>query len=194
MLSSAVREITEYHRSYPLRSGMPREELKSRLQITTRIFNALAAHLTAGNQLIEISLRRDLPGMSSIPVVQHPDHKVRYSPDQQKQVDVLMAKFKAQPYAPPTIKDCLAALGDDLYAALIDAGSLMPVSDEVVFRWEDYQTMVSELRRILTQHGTIQIAQVRDHFNTTRRYILAFMEHLDAIGITVREGDVRKLK
>jgi selenocysteine-specific elongation factor len=144
MLSSAVREITDYHRSYPLRSGMPREELKSRLQIATRIFNALLAHLIAGNQLIEISLRRDLPGMSSIPVVQHPDHKVRYSPDQQKQVDVLMAKFKSQPYVPPTVKDCLDALGDDLYAALIDAGRLMPVSSEVVFRWEDYQTMVSE--------------------------------------------------
>jgi len=194
MLSSAVREITDYHHSYPLRSGMPREELKSRLQITTRIFNALLAHLIAGNQLIEISLRRDLPGISSIPVVQHPDHKVRYSPDQQKQVDVLMAKFKSQPYVAPTVKDCLDALGDDLYAALIDAGRLMPVSSEVVFRWEDYQTMVSELRRILTQQGTIQIAQVRDHFNTTRRYVLALMEHLDAIGITVREGDVRKLK
>jgi len=41
---------------------------------------------------------------------------------------------------------------------------------------------------------SITAAQVRDHFNTSRRYVLAFLEHLDAIGVTIREGDTRRLK
>jgi selenocysteine-specific elongation factor len=41
---------------------------------------------------------------------------------------------------------------------------------------------------------TLTVAQVRDHFTTSRKYALALMEHLDAIGVTVREGDARKLK
>jgi selenocysteine-specific elongation factor len=35
---------------------------------------------------------------------------------------------------------------------------------------------------------------VRDRFKTSRRYALAFLEHLDATGITIREGDVRRLR
>ncbi|RPJ51384.1 MAG: hypothetical protein EHM21_02865, partial [Chloroflexi bacterium] len=30
--------------------------------------------------------------------------------------------------------------------------------------------------------------------NTTRRYVLAFLEHLDSAGITLRQGDARKLR
>ena len=42
--------------------------------------------------------------------------------------------------------------------------------------------------------AAITVADVRDLFDTSRRYALALMEHLDAIGVTVRLGDARKLK
>jgi selenocysteine-specific elongation factor len=42
--------------------------------------------------------------------------------------------------------------------------------------------------------GRISLAEVRDLFQTSRRYIQALLEHLDAIGVTIREGDFRKLK
>ena len=38
------------------------------------------------------------------------------------------------------------------------------------------------------------MAEARDLFNTSRKYILPLMEHLDAIGVTVRDGDFRRLK
>jgi selenocysteine-specific elongation factor len=54
--------------------------------------------------------------------------------------------------------------------------------------------MIADVHSLLAQNGTITAAQVRDHFNTSRRYALAFLEHLDVIGVTLREGDVRRLK
>ena len=36
--------------------------------------------------------------------------------------------------------------------------------------------------------------EVRDMLDTTRKYIQALLEHMDAIGITMRDGDARKLK
>ena len=68
------------------------------------------------------------------------------------------------------------------------------LSAEVVFRRVDYEKMISEVRRLLQTRGTLTAAEARDHFNTSRRYILAFLEHLDAIGVTQRDGDVRRLK
>jgi len=77
---------------------------------------------------------------------------------------------------------------------MVELEILIPVSSEVVFQRQDYDQMVVEVRDLLQKNGTISAAQVRDHFHTSRRYVLAFLEHLDEIGVTVREGDVRRLK
>jgi selenocysteine-specific elongation factor len=109
-------------------------------------------------------------------------------------VQALLAKFTAAPYSPPSIKEAQSEVGEDLYAALVDLDILLPVSAEVVFRRQDYESMVAEVRRKLEQQGTITAAQVRDIFDTSRKYALAFLEYLDQEGITVREGDFRRLR
>jgi selenocysteine-specific elongation factor len=40
----------------------------------------------------------------------------------------------------------------------------------------------------------LTVAQFRDMFDTSRRYALAFLEHLDSTGVTQRDGDLRRLK
>ena len=35
-----LQEVEDYHKNYPLRRGIPREELKSRLKLSARLFNA----------------------------------------------------------------------------------------------------------------------------------------------------------
>jgi selenocysteine-specific elongation factor len=53
---------------------------------------------------------------------------------------------------------------------------------------------VDQVRAYLIEHKTITVAQVRDLFNTSRKYALALMEYLDAQGITKRLGDERTLR
>ena len=52
----------------------------------------------------------------------------------------------------------------------------------------------SKVVQLVAGGKTLTVAQVRDHFTTSRKYALALMEHLDAIGVTVRDGDARRLK
>jgi selenocysteine-specific elongation factor len=179
----AVHEVEAYHRSAPLRRGMPREELKSRLKTPVRLFNAIL-HKLVGDGLLEEA------GTS----VYRPGHAIRFDPQQQRHVDGLLAKFAASPYAPPTVKDCTAEVGEDVFNAMIDLGMLVSIPPEVVFRREDYERMVADVRSLIEKQGLVTAAQVRDHFNTSRRYVLALLEHLDATGVTVREGDARRLK
>ena len=54
--------------------------------------------------------------------------------------------------------------------------------------------MVTELRALFSENETLTVAQVRDHFQTSRRYMLAFLEYLDSQGITSRKGDARIMK
>ncbi len=179
----AARELDAYHRAYPLRRGMPREELKSRLKIASpRLFNA-AVRRWAGDQVLE----------ESGALVWRPGHAIRLTAQQQAQADRLLAKFAQAPFSPPTIKDAQAEVGEDVYQALVDLGKLVPVSSEVVFRRQDYERMIDLVREHFAREETLSAAQFRDQLNTTRRYVLAFLEHLDAIGVTARNGDVRKI-
>jgi selenocysteine-specific elongation factor len=176
-------EVEQYHRAFPLRRGLPREELKSRLKLTPRLFNAALRLWLAGNHLVEIGQ-----------LLARPAYKVQWTPAQQSLVERLLAKFEANPYAPPTVKDCQAELGEELYMALVDLGDLFPVSPEIVFRKTDYTDLVTAVQSHLEREGTLTLAQLRDQFNTSRKYAQAFLEHLDATGLTLRDGDFRRLR
>jgi selenocysteine-specific elongation factor len=189
-----TKEIKSYQKSYPLRLGIPREMLKSRLNLSPREFNDVISEIISEGSFCETYIRHDLPGLSPVPVIHQPGQKILFSTEQQSLIDTLIDKFASEPYAPPTIKTCITEAGEDIYNALVDLGKLIPVSEEVVFRWDDYQGMVTKVHEIIAERGTVSVAQVRDRLKTSRRYVLAFLEHLDAIGVTVRKGDVRKLK
>lgn len=182
--AKAAQEVESYHRSFPLRPGMPREELKSRLKITApRLFNAAVRRWTAEGLLVE-----------SGSLVWRPGYSIRFTPQQQARIDSLLARFARSPFAPPSIKESQAEVGEDVYEALVGQGALFPVSADVVFRKQDYQQMVALVQKHFEREETLTAAQFRDQLNTSRRYVLALLEHLDAIGVTVRQGDVRRLR
>ena len=172
-----------FHETHPLRRGMPREELKSRLKMSPHFFNIVLNKLATENKLIEGPRWTALPG-----------HVVRFNPIQQAKIDQLMKQFDLSPYLPPSVKECQAQISEDIFAALLESGVLTTVSNEVVFRKEDYETMVEKIRFTIREKGQISLAEVRDLFKTSRRYAQPLLEHLDAIGTTVRAGDFHKLK
>jgi selenocysteine-specific elongation factor len=179
----AVEDIDAYHQAHPLRKGMGKEELKSRLKANSKLMSILL------RQLVEQDVVEE-----NGPVVLRKGHQIQFTPQQQKIVDGLLAKFSAAPFAPPSVKDCLAEVGEEVYNALIDLGLLAAVPPDVVFRSQDYEKMVAQIRSLINQHGAVTAAQVRDYFNTSRRYVLAVLEYLDTLGITIREGDYRRLR
>jgi selenocysteine-specific elongation factor len=187
LTTRATEEVRQYHRAYPLRPGMPREELKSRLKNLahshTRLFNAAMHKFVSQGSLTESGTYVSLP-----------EHEIRFNPQQKQTIERMMDRFAASPYAPPSVKESVAEVGEEVFNALLDQKKLVEVSAEVVFRQEDYERMVTEVRGLIQAKGQLTAAEARDHFNTSRRYILALLEHLDAIGVTIRDGDARRLR
>jgi selenocysteine-specific elongation factor len=183
LVNNTIREVEGYHKSFPLRRGMPKEELKSRLKVPSRIFNGNLQSMIQGGDLVD-----------SGTLVIRPGHAIKFSAQQEQSQAVLLGRFAASPYAPPSIKECHAEVGVDVFDAMVELGILHPVSNEVVFRQVDFEQMLDILRQEFRNRGTLTAAEVRDRFKTSRKYVLALLEHLDETGITIREGDVRRLK
>ena len=175
--------LDTFHKQFPLRRGIPREELKSRLKLTPRIFNAAIKKLMESNTLT------DARG-----AVSRPGREIKFEASQQAKVQELMRKFEKSPYATPSVKECQAEVGEEIVSALVEMGELVAVSEDVIFRKKDYDGMVEKIKVAIQKKEQVTLGEVRDMLDTTRKYIQALLEHLDSIGVTMRAGDARKLR
>jgi selenocysteine-specific elongation factor len=180
--------LEAYHRAHPLRRGMPREELRSRLQerlsgLSGRLFNQLAARAVhqgvAGGNEASVWLA---------------DHIVEFAPDQQQRIGSLLARFRQSPYTTPSVSECVSLLGEEVLDALLEEGILVRLNDDVVYLGETFAEMQSQVVDHLRREGEITVAQVRDMFGASRKYALALMETLDERRVTRRVGDARVLR
>lgn len=178
-----IQIVETYHQQYPLRRGIPREELKSRLKLTARVFNAVLSQLVTYNSLVD-----------SRGAVSRLGHEIQFNGQDQVKVQALRRRFESAPYTTPSVKECQAEAGEEIVNALIELGELVMVSQEVIFRKTDYDDMAAKIRTAIQQTGQITLGEVRDMLGTTRKYVQALLEHFDAIGMTVRDGDARKLR
>lgn len=179
------RFLSAYHQANPLRRGIPRGELRSRLGFETGLFNKT---LNLMQQEGVIAMNETTVWLAT--------HQIVFSPAQQKAVDTLLKQFHQNPYGTPSYKDCLNLLNhnEDLLAALIEAGTLLRPAEDVLFLPQTVADFIARLKLLVGPTGSITVAQVRDTFNTSRRYALALLEYTDAQGITRRVGDERTLR
>jgi selenocysteine-specific elongation factor len=175
--------LRDYHQQHPLRQGMPREELKSQLRLSTKLLNAVVNRAVSEGKLVDEEATLRLP-----------EHQVRFSADQERQVQELLAAFRKSPYTPLSVADSEAIVGMEVLNALIQQGKLVQVSEDVLFLRETYEEMVKRVIEHIKEKGPITVAQVRDMFGASRKYALALMEHLDERKVTKRVGDERVLR
>lgn len=173
--------LAQYHAAHPLRHGMAREELRTLFGLAPFALNQLLKELKAAGSLTVKGKWVALP-----------THRVWFSPFERVKVDVLLAKFVAAPFSPPSVKDARSEIGRELFSRLLESGELVQVSDDVLFRKNDYDFMRARVCELIEKNGKITAAETRDLFATSRKYALALLEHFDKIGLTARDGDFHK--
>jgi selenocysteine-specific elongation factor len=182
LMDKQVFILRSYHRGFPLRAGIPREELRSRLRLAPPVFNPLIEESSQLGILLEEG-----------PFVRLPDHKIVFSATQQADIDRLLRRHAASGVSSPSVKECKKDVGDDVYHALIDLGELRQLNSEVVYTISEYRSVCEKIRQFLLTNQCINAAQARDLLGTSRKYAIALLEHLDDIRVTRRVGDYREL-
>jgi selenocysteine-specific elongation factor len=174
--------LGEYHASYALRLGMPREELKSRLGLEGRVFGACLEAWIRDGVLQETLGSVAMAGHTPTP-----------SEAEQARIERAKSRLEAARFSPPTVRELIEQVGEEAYAYLVATRAIVPVSVEVAFAADAYAELVQRVQALLAIEGEATVARIRDEFDTSRKYVLALLEHLDALGVTLRAGDVRRL-
>jgi selenocysteine-specific elongation factor len=184
-------QLKAFHAGHPLAPGMDLEEARAKLpyQLPLKVFRAIIDTLGAERA---IEKEENLLRLAT--------HKVQLG-GQEKE---LMARIKRilgeQPLAPPDLKDVEKQLGisrsklSEVIRLLERDGSLVRITTEMYFLASSIDQLRNRLREFLSAKGEMTAASFRDLIGSTRRYTIPLLEYFDRDGLTIRIGDVRRLK
>ncbi len=171
--------LGEHHARFPIRRGMAKEEVRSRLELPSQAFGLVVQHLVASKAIEEEG-----------PVLRRSGHRVSLDQQRQQEVERYLTALSATPFSPPSD----IRIDPELFSFLQEQGRVVRASSEAVFTTEAYEEMVAQVTAQLREKGTITVAQVRDMFGTSRKYVLGLLEYMDQQRITRRVGDERVLR
>lgn len=180
--------LADFHRRYPLRRGMAKEELRTRALggIDGRVYAGLLAELARQGA---VAVEQDR--------VAAPSHTVRLSPEQARVKDEIESRFRAGRFAPPEVAAALAgvpgseAAKSELLSLLVEEGALVRLAEGIYIHRDALAEARERVRESLRQEGKITVAAFRDLIGTSRKFALPLLERFDAEGLTRRAGDER---
>jgi selenocysteine-specific elongation factor len=183
--------LDSYHKENPLRAGMNIAELRQKLLPNTDTTEATAVLKEfSNNGIIKLSEKSAaLPYFS-----------ISYSPTQSKIHEKLMKELTDCGYD-VKYPDELSALFsknekrefEQVFESMISSGELVMISQQIFWLRNVYVNAINLIRCHFETNEEITLAQCRDMLGTSRKYALAFLEHLDGKQATRLVGDARKL-
>jgi len=98
---------------------------------------------------------------------------------------------------PPTLKEASQALDSpsDTVASLIRFATqqriLIDLGSGFFISQQAFETLCDELRALFSESPERSVAEIRDHWQITRKHAIPLLEYCDKCRITVRRGDIR---
>ena len=186
-----LKTLKDFHAGRPLVPGMDMEELRGKLgfELTAKIFRVVV-DLLVNEKLI--AKEENLLRLAS--------HKVQLGGQEKTLMDKIKKLLGEQPLAPPDLKEIEKQAGVprsrliEVIRLLERDGSVVRITTDMYFLASSVEQLKETLRKFLTEKGEMTAASFRDLIGSSRKYTIPLLEFFDRDGLTIRIGDIRKLK
>lgn len=184
-----INLLAAYHKSNPLKSGMLKEEVRSRL--------------FPGNKSRSIDILMDVFVENKIVKIEDKfislyNFEVKFSPIHKEIQERLEHIYLQGQYATPKFEDMIKMLEfersdiEQVFNSML-GNTLIRLNQEVVFHVKSYEDAKAKLIDYINKNGNITLSQFRDILDTSRKYAVALLEYFDSEKITKRVGEERIL-
>ena len=183
-------ELRVFHQNNPLKSGMAKEEIRSRYlgKIKPKI----------GENFISMVIDRGILKQSG-ENLSLSDFEVRFSDTQEKIKSDLENIYLKDRFAHLKREETTEGLSygkneiNQVFDALLSTGILIRLKDDIIVHRYAYEEAKEKAIDFMNANKSITAAQLRDLLNTSRKVAIAIVEYLDQAKVTKRLGDERIL-
>ncbi|HEY3352811.1 MAG TPA: selenocysteine-specific translation elongation factor [Polyangia bacterium] len=192
----ALAAVDHFHAEHPVQAGMSREEVRSKLPAyaSPRLFHLVAEGLVREGAL---AADRDL--------LKRPGHEARAEAAGGDLRERVAALYRAQALTPPRHQEVLPALAaaggaprEPEVRAVIEAlardGLLVRVRPDLYFDRDALAALRERLRAFLVERNEITAQEFKELTGASRKFSIPLAEHFDAEKLTLRVGEVRRLR
>ncbi len=192
LLSEMQLALSAYHKLYPLRLGMPREEFRSKFLASYSL--KFCSFLLARWQ------EQELFSINEVIIANY-----GYQPQLKEKAAALLREleqaFIDQLFTPPLWEELVqkfkldAKQAEEYLRYFVQSNTLIRVADELFF----HATAITQAKDIATQLAAangekLELAVMRDKLNSSRKFALPLLEYLDEIKFTRRIEDYRVIR
>jgi selenocysteine-specific elongation factor len=186
-----ARVVREHLARNPISPGISREELRSRLKPSpgARLFHVVLTRLAQGGQLV-------IDG-ETCRLLLAPDAGARQSVDDL--LDRVLAHYRTAALSPPREAEAGPRLGLDnatlakALRALCERGDLVRIGG-LFFSRIAVDALEQALRLFLSHEQTIAPGQFKSLVGQSRKFSIPLAEYFDAQKVTLRVGELRRLR
>ena len=183
--------LGEYHTTNPLKAGMSKEELKSKLPptLSAKMFNLMIDRLTKEGRIV---LNEDTVRLES--------HKISLAADQADVRKIILGVYSTDGLTPPYFKDLCKTLdigseqARDVLMLLVKEGKIVRAKEDLFFHAEAVEKLREKMVGFLKTNGEMTTPQFKDIAGVSRKYLIPLIEYFDSKNVTIRVGDMRKLR
>ncbi len=183
--------LDNYHKSNPLKAGMPKEELKSKFSsfLNSKLFHLMLSQLINDKEIIQ---EEDSIHLSS--------HTVSLGADQAVIRKKILDTYAKSKLTPPYFKelsktlDVDAARAKDVLMLLVEEGLILKIKEDLYFYTEAVNDLKSRLVDYLKLNKEITTPQFKDMASVSRKFLIPLIEYFDSTNLTLRVGNSRKLR
>jgi len=187
--SSITAILADYHARFPLKAGMPKEEIPALLPkpLDGKLYNFVLRQLAEADQLAQ-----------EMEWVRLSSHKVALNKDEDAIRQKIETIFRQSGLQPPFFKEVTSRLPgtakqhQEVLEWMLAKGTLVKTKEEIYFHTAVMAELQSRLVAWLKEHGEITTPQFKEMTGASRKYTIPLIEYFDAQKVTIRVGEVRK--
>lgn len=183
--------MQDYHDKFPLKEGLPKEELKTNLgrSVLAKLFHLALQDLERSGSLVVDREHVRLAG-----------HIVRLGGDLEELRVELAHLYRESALAPPTTKEVLdkfaarKAQAANVLELMLKEGLLIKVNVDLCFHSEAIGKLRNAYKDLLIRAGKADPASFKELTGLSRKFTIPLMEYFDMMKLTIRTGEYRILR
>ena len=182
--------LAHFHEAQPLAPGQNTSQLRLQLGLDEVGFEKIVDQLIRQKEIVTDG---NLLRLAS--------HQIQFSAEQEDIKEKVEGIFLDAGINTPAMSGLIAQLSEypsqsveQTFYALMNLGQLIKIEDDLFIHTQAFEAIVSSLTDYLEKNDIITVAEFRELAETSRKYAVPFLEYCDGQGLTVREGNHRRLR
>ncbi len=189
--NNTLQTLESYHKTNPLKTGMSKEELKTKFPLImgSKLFNIIIMHIEKKGEIV-----------SEDDTVRLSGHSVFLGADQAERKKKIHEIYKKAGLKPPYFRDITKQLDIDPQSAkdvlmlLIEESIIIKAKDDLYFDREGVDMLKKKLVDFFATNKELTTPDFKELAGVSRKYLIPLIEYFDSINLTIRIGDIRKLR